>query len=54
MLVLVRHQWVALSQEVLFGCHCVIVQAARLAGLEKQYNKDLKDKLDDAARWDSI
>lgn len=27
------------------------MQAARLAGLERQYNKDLKDMLDEAARW---
>jgi ribosomal protein L12E/L44/L45/RPP1/RPP2 len=30
---------------------CASVQAARLAGLERQYNKDLKEMLDEAARW---
>jgi hypothetical protein len=30
-------------------CAGVSLQAARLAGLERQYNKDLKDLLDEAA-----
>jgi len=28
-----------------------VLQAARLAGLERQYNKDLKEMLDEAARY---
>jgi hypothetical protein len=44
------HSLPVLVANVADGQTCAHTQAARLAGLERQYNKDLKDMLDEAAR----